>query len=102
VIQKTSTKTNLATKVITILKIFWSIMDSVSIAHQKIWWLRARCSLTGTFIKKTWTSPNGKTHNQIDHVLIDRRWHSNVLDLRSLRGADCDTDHNLVIACSIS
>jgi len=31
--------------------------------------------------KYTWTSADGKTHNQIDHVLIDRRWHSNVLDV---------------------
>jgi hypothetical protein len=23
--------------------------------------------------KYTWTPPDGKTHNQIDHVLIDRR-----------------------------
>jgi hypothetical protein len=29
--------------------------------------------------KYTWTSPNGKTHNQIDHLLIDRRWHSSIL-----------------------
>ena len=48
--------------------------------------------------KYTWTSLDSKTHNQIDHVLIDRRWHSSVLDVRSSRGADFDTDHYLVIA----
>ena len=25
--------------------------------------------------KYTWTCPDGKTHNQIDHILTDRRWH---------------------------
>jgi hypothetical protein len=47
--------------------------------------------------KYTWTSPDGKTHNQIDHILIDRRRHSNVLDVRSYRAADCDTDRYLVV-----
>jgi phosphatidate phosphatase PAH1 len=35
--------------------------------------------------KYTWTSPNGKTYKQIDHTLIDSRWHSGILDVRSFR-----------------
>jgi endonuclease/exonuclease/phosphatase family metal-dependent hydrolase len=48
--------------------------------------------------KHTWTSPDGVTHNQIDHVLIDKIRHLNILDVRSFRGDDCDTDHYLVVA----
>jgi hypothetical protein len=44
----------------------------------------------------TWTSPDMKTHNQIDHILIDRRWHSNILDVQSFT-ADCNADHYLVV-----
>ena len=28
---------------------------------------------------------------------MDRRWLSNILELRSFRGADCDTDHCVVL-----
>jgi len=44
----------------------------------------------------TWISPDVKTHNQMDNILIDRRLHSSIRDVRSIRGADCDTDHCLV------
>jgi hypothetical protein len=39
--------------------------------------------------KFTWIS-------QIDHILIDRKLHSSVL-IVSFRGADCDTEHSLVV-----
>jgi hypothetical protein len=48
--------------------------------------------------KYTWTSPEGNTQNQTDHTLTDRRRHSSILDVRSFRGADCDTDHYLEVA----
>jgi hypothetical protein len=48
--------------------------------------------------KYTWTSPDGQTHNQIDHILTDKRWHSSILDIQSFSGADCDTDHYMVVA----
>jgi hypothetical protein len=48
--------------------------------------------------KFTRTSPDGKTHNQIYHILIDRRRHSSLLDFRTFRAADCDTDSYLVVA----
>jgi hypothetical protein len=35
---------------------------------------------------------------QIGHILIGWRRHSIVLDARSFRAADCDTDHYLVVA----
>ena len=37
-------------------------------------------------------------HKHIDHILTHRIWHSSVLNVQSCRGADCDTDHYLVVA----
>jgi hypothetical protein len=43
-------------------------------------------------------SPDAKIHNQSDHILVDRRRHFNILDVRPFRAAGCDADHCLVVA----
>ena len=43
--------------------------------------VRSTMFLYSNIHEYTWTSPDGKTHNQIDHILIDRRWHSSILDV---------------------
>lgn len=46
--------------------------------------------------KETWTSPDGQTKNQIDHITIDKKWRHSLLDVRAMRGADVGSDHMLV------
>ncbi|XP_045502209.1 craniofacial development protein 2-like [Colias croceus] len=46
--------------------------------------------------KGTWRSPDGYTINQIDHVAIDERHKRTIEDVRTFRGADCDSDHYLL------
>ena len=65
--------------------------------HKKIRLLRAQCSCTKTFISTPGTLLIRRL-SQIDQILIDRRWHSSILDVQSSWGADCDTDHYLVVA----
>jgi hypothetical protein len=48
--------------------------------------------------KVTWMSPGGRTHNQTDHILIDRRRRSSILDVQSFRAVECNADHYLVVA----
>jgi len=43
----------------------------------------------------TWNSYDGLTNS---HILIDKRRPSSVFDMPFFRGADCDTDHRLVVA----
>ncbi|XP_022180576.1 craniofacial development protein 2-like [Myzus persicae] len=46
--------------------------------------------------KYTWVSPDGRHKNQIDHVLINNRFRNSITNVRTLRGADADSDHLLV------
>ena len=47
--------------------------------------------------KYTWRSPNDR-ESQIDHVLIDGRHFSDIIDVKTYRGADINSDHYLVVA----
>ena len=45
----------------------------------------------------TWTSPDGNTRNQIDYISIAHRWKTSFMNCRTYPGADCDTDHQLLV-----
>ena len=47
--------------------------------------------------KYTWTAPNGRVRNQIDHVAVNGKFKRSVRGTRSYRGTDSGSDHNLVI-----
>jgi len=46
--------------------------------------------------KMTWRYRDGQTFNQIDHLLIDARHVSNVMDVRTFREATIDSDNYLL------
>jgi len=60
--------------------------------------------VSNTFFKNpprrlyTWTSPDGKHRNQIDFIMIKGRWKSMVRAAKTRPGADCGSDHELLIA----
>ena len=46
----------------------------------------------------TWTSPDGQCQNQIDYILYSQRWKSSLQSAKTRPGADCGSDHELLIA----
>ena len=46
----------------------------------------------------TWTSPDGLHQNQNDYVLCSQRWRSSIQSVKTRLGADCGSDHELLIA----
>ena len=45
-----------------------------------------------------WTSPDGQYQNQIDYILCSQRWRSSIQSAKARPGADCGSDHELLIA----
>ena len=78
-------------------KIPWTIesMGSQRVGHD---WV------TFTFFQQhkrwlyTWTPPDGQYQNQTDYTLCSRRWRSPIQSANTRPGADCGSDHKLLIA----
>ena len=45
----------------------------------------------------TWTSPDGQHRNQTDYILCRQRWRSSIQSAKTRWGADCGSDHELLI-----
>jgi len=70
----------------------------------------ARCSSTSasnmmnTWFKKrktklyTWKSPGDRNRYQNDYILVKQRFRNSIRDVKTLPGADIDSDHNLLVA----
>ena len=46
----------------------------------------------------TWTSLDGQYRNQIDYILCSQRWRSSIQAAKTRPGADCGSNHELLIA----
>ena len=46
----------------------------------------------------TWISPDGQYRNQIDYILCSQRCRSSIQSAKTRPGADCGSDHELLIA----
>ena len=46
----------------------------------------------------TWTSPDGQHQNHTDSILCSQRWRSSIQSTKTRPGADCGSDHELLIA----
>ena len=45
-----------------------------------------------------WTSPDGQHRNQVDCILCSQKWRSSIQSAKIRLGADCGSDHELLIA----
>ena len=46
----------------------------------------------------SWTSADGRHQNQIDYIFCSQRWRCSIQPAKTRPGADCGSDHELLIA----
>nr|XP_043069590.1 uncharacterized protein LOC122322183 [Drosophila bipectinata] len=73
------TRSNNGDRLIDLCQTFQLVIGGIAFPHKEIH-------------KYTWTSPNGHTRNQIDHICISRKWRRSLMDVRNRR-----SDHELII-----
>ena len=44
-----------------------------------------------------WTSPDGQYQKQIDYILCSQRWRNSIQSAKTRLGANCGSDHELLI-----
>jgi exonuclease III len=66
--------------------------------------IRNELSITNTLFQHpkrrryTWKAPGNRARNQIDYIMIHQRWRKSIRNCRTYPGADCNSDHNLLVA----
>ena len=72
--------------------------------QQEDFCLEHELALANTMFKQyprrlyTWTSPDSDIRNQIDYISIAQRWKTSLFNCRTYPEADCETDHQLLVA----
>ena len=61
-------------------------------------WLKETPFSNNTREDSTWTSPDSQHQNQTDYILCSQRWRSSIQSTKTRPGADCGSDHKLLIA----
>ena len=48
--------------------------------------------------KLIWTSPDGRSQSQIDHIIINSKWRGSLQYVRMMRNADVGSDNDMIVA----